>query len=343
MTCILSANPIWIEFINEFQVAPYDSERVELRYLESSTGDTIFTGAHGFDNTPIVTPAGTAYVDTAIYLNGMEQVVIDRSVLTGIFGLPDDTGYIALHSPSPYGLDSMFYPGHATSWRRAPVPPSNCSAAKFHFYGYTWYEYILISDWYIDSTPTLGAPNDDYPGCSVSGHVYDLYNQPLANVRVTALFEEYASWVLPPLPYYACCTTYTEVDGSYCLDSLLPYCYDIMVFIDGYIPDTQDVGRLCCTDPVTNLDFNLQTAVNEGTQRDVVGGFFAYPNPFHSALHITMFDPVERIDIYDVTGKIVQRIDNERMDAYLTVDCQDLPRGIYFVALREKKLKVIKF
>jgi hypothetical protein len=52
---------------------------------------------------------------------------------------------------------------------------------------------------------------------------------------------------------------------------------------------------------------------------------------------------VERIDIYDVTGKIVQRIDNERMDAYLTVDCQDLPRGIYFVALREKKLKVIKF
>jgi hypothetical protein len=116
-----------------------------------------------------------------------------------------------------------------------------------------------------------------------------------------------------------------------------------MVFIDGYIPDTQDVGRLCCTDPVTNLDFNLQTAVNEGTQRDVVGGFFAYPNPFHSALHITMFDPVERIDIYDVTGKIVQRIDNERMDAYLTVDCQDLPRGIYFVALREKKLKVIKF
>ena len=340
--CVLNANPIVIGIINEFQVAPYDSERVELRYLQSSALDTVFTEIFDLYNTEIVTPAGVAYVDTNVFLTGMGQTVIDRSVLTGIFELPEDTGYVTVQFVGSF-WDSIFYPGHATTWPCAPAPPYFCSAAKFHCYAYIWNEYYLISDWYIDSTPTFGAPNDDYPGCLVSGYVYDNYSQPISGARVTATFVDLPSVTFPPQPYQVCCTTFTASNGSYYFDSLLPYDYYVDVNVNGYLPDTQYAGGLCCTDPITNLDFYLQTGITEDEKRGIVAGPFVYPNPFHNVLHITMREPTTHIDIYDVTGKLMQRVDNESMNTDLSVDCADLPRGIYFMALKEQKLKVIKF
>lgn len=343
IVCFLSANPIVIEVINEFQVAPYDSERVELRYLQSAALDTLFTETFDLYNTEVLTPAGVAHVDTSIFLTGMGQAVIDRSVVTGVFELPDDTGYVAVIFAELIG-DSMFYPGHATTWCCAPAPPIDWSAAKFHCYAYVWDEYYLISDWYIDSTPTFDAPNDDYPGCFVSGYVYDIYSQPLAEACVTAVVVESSFSVFPPLPYHTCCTTFTATDGSYSFDSLLPYYYDIQVSANGYMPDTQYwVGRLCCTAPITNVNFYLQTGIAENRAHDICADPFARPNPVHSVLHITMREPIRNIDIYDVTGKLMQRINNEGMNTDLSVDCTYLPRGIYFVALKDQRLKVIKF
>ncbi|MGB7055267.1 MAG: carboxypeptidase-like regulatory domain-containing protein, partial [bacterium] len=286
MVLVLSANPIMIEVINEFQVAPYDSERVELRYLQSAAGDTIFTETFDLYNTEVVTPAGVAYVDTNILLAGMGQTVIDRSALTGVFELPEDTGYVMILGVESLG-DSIFYPGHATTWCCAPAPPYYCSAAKFHCYAYIWDDYYLISDWYIDSTPTFGAPNDDYPGCLVSGYVYDNYSQPIFGARVTATFFDLPSVIFPPLPYQVCCTTFTASNGSYYFDSLLPYDYYVDVNVNGYLPDTQYTGGLCCTDPITNLDFYLQTGITEDQEWGIVAGPFVRPNPFHSVLHIT--------------------------------------------------------
>jgi hypothetical protein len=339
----LNANPIVIEVINEFQVAPYDSERVELRYLQSAALDTIFTETFNLYNTEVLTPAGVAYVDTNVFLTGMGQTVIDRSVLMGIFGLPDDTGYVAVIFTEPIS-DSIFYPGHANTWGWAPAPPCYYSAAKFHCYAYIWNEYCQISDWYIDSTPTFGAPNDDYPGCILSGSVYDTDNQPLYDACVTAVVVEQAISIFPPLPYYSFCTTFTAVDGSYSFDSLLPYFYDIQVSANGYMPDTQYwVGMLCCTAPIINVDFFLQTGIAENGEYDLPTGPFVRPNPFRSVLNIAMHEPIRHIDIYDVTGKLIRRIENQNLSTDLKVDCADLPRGIYFVALKEQKLKVIKF
>jgi len=205
-------------------------------------------------------------------------------------------------------------------------------------------EYWLIADWYIDATPTFGSPNDDYPGCLLSGYVYDLYNQPLVDACVAATVVDEEFSVFPPLPYHTCCTTFTAIDGSYSFDSLLPWCYDIHVSATGYIPDTQSwVGPLCNTAPVTNLDFFLQPGIAENQKHEVSSGSFTRPNPFQSALYVTMHEPVRHIDIYDVTGKLMQRVENQHLSTEVKVDCADLPRGIYFVALREQKLKVIKF
>ncbi len=341
--CALNANPILIEVINEFQVAPYDSERVELRYLQSSAMDTLFGASFDLYNMEVLTPAGLAYVDTSIFLAGMGQAVIDRSVMTGVFELPDDTGCVAVLSPGQFG-DSIFYPGHAIEWCYAPAPPIYCSAAKFHCYANFWNEYWLISDWYIDSTPTFGAPNDDYPGCRVSGSVYGNSNQPLSDACVTAVVIEYSASTFPPLPYAICCTTFTAVDGSYSFDSLLPYWYDISVSVNGFLPDTQNwVGRLCCTAPLSNVDFFLQTGVSENGIQNMLNGPFVRPNPFNDILYITMREPAQSVDVYDVAGKLIQRIDNRSLSVDVSVDCADLPRGIYFIALKDQKLKVVKF
>ncbi|MGB7055102.1 MAG: T9SS type A sorting domain-containing protein, partial [bacterium] len=81
----------------------------------------------------------------------------------------------------------------------------------------------------------------------------------------------------------------------------------------------------------------------EDEERRIVAGPFVHPNPFHSVLHITLHEPSKHVDIYDVTGELMQRIDNQHLSTDLTVDCVDLPRGIYFVVLRDQRLKVIKF
>jgi hypothetical protein len=339
----LHANPIIIEVINEFQVSPYDSERVELRYVQSSAWDTLFGVSFDLYNMEVLTPVGLAYVDTSMFLTGMGQVVIDHSVVTGVFELPDDTGYVAVLSFGQFS-DSISYPGHATEWCSAPAPPIYYSAAKFHCYVYLWNEYMLISDWYIDSTPTFGAPNDDYPGCRVSGSVYDNDNQPLSDARVTAAVMDQEISIFPPLPYPICCTTFTVADGSYSFDSLLPYYYDIAVSANGFLPDTQlMVGKLCCTAPYTNVDFFLQTGVSETREHDLLGGPSVRPNPFSGALHVNMRVPVRHIDVYDVTGKLMRRVDNQSLSTDVTIDCGDLPRGIYFVAVKDQRLKVIKF
>jgi hypothetical protein len=339
MVFALNANPVAVEFINEFQVAPFDSERVELRFLVSSTWDTVFTDTFPLHNTTISTPAGIANIDTNILLIGNGQAVIDRSVLTGSFELPDDSGYISL---TDY-YDSLNYPGPVTMWQHAPVPPGFSSAAKFHCYIFSGWDYSLMIDWYIDPTPTFGAPNDDYPGCLVSGIVYDNQSQPLPGARVTATISQYASGTFPPLDYYTCCTTFTALDGSYHLDSLLPSYYNIDVNATGYLPDTQSVGRLCCMDPITGLNFYLPTGIAENQEHGVLSASFVQPNPFRNAFHISMVVPVRHIEIYDITGKLLRWINNANMSTDMSVDCADLPRGIYFVALREQKLKVIKF
>lgn len=341
MVVALSANPVMVEVINEFQVAPYDSERVELRWLEGMTYDSLFTINYPLYNFVISTPAGVAYIDTNIALAGLEPITIDRSVLGGDFGLPDDSGYIKLID----FYDSLFYPGPVAVWQHAPTPPGFCSACKFHCYMFRtdYYEYWLISDWYIDVSPTFGSPNDDYSGCLASGHVYDLYNQPLAGACVVAEIVEDEHSVFLPLPYHTCCTTYTAVDGAYSFDSLLPYYYDIQVSASGYVPDTQySVGKLYNTVPTTNVDFFLQPGISENGKSEVLVGSFVRPNPFHSILYVNMHEPVNRIDVYDVTGQLVQRIDNRNLSTDVTVDCAHLPRGIYFVALKDQKLKVIK-
>ncbi|UCG90904.1 MAG: carboxypeptidase regulatory-like domain-containing protein [candidate division WOR-3 bacterium] len=347
---MLNANPIFTEIIHEFQVGPYDSERIEFRYFATPSVDTIYNNSIALFNTLIVTPAGSSYVDTSMHLPPYGYSVIERSVLSGPFWLPNDSGYIEVYKDTQWLpiWDSIFYPGHANMYPvHAPIPPSYCSAAKFYCYAYdsTWplSPYGLITDWYVDSTPTFGEANDDYPGCFVSGHVYDSNGFPLLGARVTATVLEGKAVILSPPQYYKSCTTYTSDDGLYVFDSLLPWRYYVDVYADGYLPDTHLADYLCCTDPIMNLNFYLQTGILEYQTEEMTHGLHVYTNPFSQDLNIVLSESLPHVDIYDVTGKLCIRIDNRSFSNHIHIDCSFLPTGIYFVSTSEKKIKIIKF
>lgn len=62
-----------------------------------------------------------------------------------------------------YSAESVRYPVFPAGWGAAPAPPPGASVA-FHNLGE-----VDACNWYVDSTPTRGGPNDDYS--SIGGRV----------------------------------------------------------------------------------------------------------------------------------------------------------------------------
>lgn len=353
--CLAKANPIKVEVINEFQTASSDLQRIELKYLEIPTDDTIFYD-QPLLNTQVLTPGGTAVVDTDIYLPGQGYAVIDTSVLNGPFFLPPDSGYITVVLE---GLgDEISYPCSSFSFENfiIPAPPAGASASKIYFWIYDDYEYYAKRDWYVDNTPTFGEGNDDYPGCEVSGTVYGSGN-PLVNAEVIA---EYVldGYVCNPGPFYTTCTTYTNINGFYSFDSLLPVRYHITASAPGYQPFTQVTEELRALKLLTNFDFNL-LGILENDVANLTSSIYVYPNPFSKLIFIN-FEQVKsekakgksyELKIYDATGKLIKVFSRTTHYAVgptqITWDATDengepVSPGIYFICLPEKRIKVIK-
>ncbi len=357
---LLKSNPILVDVINEFQTAPTDSERVEFRYLHSPSTDTIIlTDSINLFGTMLVIPdiyspgnSCSSYIDTEIYISAQEYITIDRSFLSGQFYLPNDSGYIKVYyyyNNMWIDWGSIYYPGNANANPiHSPAPPIYCSAAKFYRWAYDpdWplSPYFTVKDWYIDYTPTFGMPNDDYPGCFISGYVYDGNGSPISGAQIIAkeYFYGTSAYIVNPSPYYSCCTTYTANDGFYTIDSLLPIKYSVAASADGYLPENLITQQLCCTDPVTNLNFYLQTGVYENHWAGLSRVFYVYPNPFFDILYVVLLKPVHSIDIFDVTGELCVRIDNPLPYHYIKVDCNDLPKGVYFIKAGQDRAKVVK-
>ena len=338
LSCIVNANPILRHVINELQVAPFDSQRVELHYFERETADTIYGDTIPLINTPFLTPAGSSYVDTNIYFAVDSYAVIDPSVLSGSFGLPYDSGYINTYHNYWY-WDSVVYPDEV------PGPPYNASVARFHFFCYdsTWYPpWCLIDDWYIDSTPTFGYANDDYPGCIITGHIRDYSGSPLLGARVTARIDEWGFVIYNPPQYSKCCTTFTDSQGTYSFDSLLPLYYYIDVYAEGFMPDTQMSSLLKNVTPDT-INFYMQLGIAENRSDGHIAKTYIYPNPIRNSFNIVLSKPSSYINIYDVAGKLRIKIENMSASNTISVDCSRLPNGIYFVAVNKRKLKIIKY
>jgi hypothetical protein len=326
--CFLSANPTMLKIINEFQVAPENSERIEFKQFETQTYDTLFQPLNLY-NTRIGTPAGTAVIDTAIILSGTGFAVIDTSVLSGPFDLPDDSGFIDI---SYTWYDYIQYP------RNAPTPFPGMSLAKF--YCYSWDSlggFCLFDDWYIDITPTFGGPNDDYPGCQINGHVWDAADNPIPGCEIIA--SVWTRALLDHPPFYKCCTTYTALDGTYIMDSLLPLEYWVKVVADYYFPFPDSQFTFLTNLQPQTVNFYL-VGKADACAHGVGPGLRVEPNPFRSATTISMGHRAEdiRLSIYDATGKFINSFALHPTPYAIRWEGTDqtgqsVPSGVYFVRL----------
>ncbi len=348
---IISANPIMTQVVNEFRVDPYDSERVEFRGFITAGGDTGFTTT-ALLNTKLVsrwnTMIDSAFIDTDIYLPNSGYAVITHGMLRGNFWLPNDMGFIKAYHPNWTFRDSIFYPGHASNNPiMAPTPPAFCSAAKYHCWLYDSTfpicRWNLVMDWYIDSTPTFGGINDGYPGCLIAGHVYDSNNQPLYNAQVTANIKIWSGYAyVNYAPFYLVCTTYTSIDGSYRIDSLLPQQYYVNASAAGYQPATRLTNSLCNTNPPLNFDFNLLIGIEENTATHDIKAVKLYPLPVIDWLILELPNPQQSINIYDISGKLCLSRQILKPANLFKVDCHLLPSGIYFIPINDKSYKFTK-
>ncbi|MFO7639507.1 MAG: carboxypeptidase-like regulatory domain-containing protein [bacterium] len=176
-TCL--ANPVVETLLSEFQVAPDSLERIELHGWNYWTGNLA-----GWQ---VVTPAGVATINAGVEITGPNDwVVLDRNNTTGTFSLPDSAGFIALVRPWGDTLEKVTWPGDAgPNTSEAWAPPEGMSCAMDPWSS-GWPDPVDCRDWYVDRTPTFGAPNDD-DSARIHGEVRRAGGQPVmyATVRIS--------------------------------------------------------------------------------------------------------------------------------------------------------------
>jgi hypothetical protein len=181
LTAALSANPVIAVALSEIQTAPDSLERIEL-YSYAGKEVLDLSGAE------LVTNAGTAVIDSGLVVYPESNyVVIDRTNTTGVFSLGDDSDYIRLSLPD-HNYFELRYP--ANPWRNRSqswAPPPGMSASIYQWWEWHNGEWWDVYTWYVDGTPTFGAPNDDTLG-GITGYVYGDDSLPIvgATVRITA-------------------------------------------------------------------------------------------------------------------------------------------------------------
>ena len=176
----MSANPVAVAVFSEIQTAPDSLERIEFH---------VYAGMWSFDlsGAQLVTNAGTAVIDSGLIVYPESNyVVIDRSNTTGVFSLGDDSDCIRL-SLQDQNYFELRYPDNpfrnrSGSW----APPPGTSASIFQWWEWEWGIWWDEYTWYVDGTPTFGAPNDDTLG-GITGFVYgDDSTINGATVRITS-------------------------------------------------------------------------------------------------------------------------------------------------------------
>lgn len=315
---LVQANPIFTEILNEVQTDTLLGQKFELHHPCSLIYNIPLI------NTQVYTPGSlAAYIDTNIILDTCGFAAIDTSTLSGDFFLQLDTGYLWVHKDEYFG-DDIYYP--YSGYYFALPPPEGASLSRYYCRLQGFWSFLY--DWYFDYTPTPGAANDDYPGCLVSGHIY-FNGMPAESAQVICICNEV---VVHYDPFYIYDTTYTDNEGYYEFDSLLPARYHIGANIPPY-----SIGelspKLFSLSPLTGFDLYI-TGVAYQRIEDL---------PDHSAtifrngIIVQFTNIVNDVSIYDINGRLIRSYANCREIVWSGDDERGnkISKGIYFVRASE--------
>ena len=279
VSSILSADPIPTPFINEFQTSPDSLQRIEVAYYHTEYQGII-----------VITNTCSTYVDSPLISD--EFAVIDMENTYGILDLNDTCDTIIVFFEYLWWADTVIYPADRLF---APEPYTSASV----------FEYV---DWYIDSTPTFGSENDDYPYCIISGAVFNLDSLPIKYAEVQA-----SRYYQPP---YLVDTV--DPNGSYSFTDLMPGGYTLIATHTNYQPDTTQVSTYALF-PAAEINFYLIPVPGISEEvTEISAELFVYPNPFVGKTVISL-ECINRVDaavtrsqhsicIYDLTGRLVRTL-----------------------------------
>lgn len=319
LVAISVANPVVEYFFSEIQAAPDSLERIELHmYTNERPYPVDLSGWH------ITTNAGTATVDSGIVLqDSTDFVVISHENVSGPFALGDDSDDVWLDDPVQGGGDHYWYGRYG--W----TPPADMSVAIYTHWEGVWPDEYLVGDWYLDSTPTFGAPNDDRYG-GIAGRVLDRFGQPLEYCGVW--FE--ASYGTG----HATC----DSTGRYVISPLGPGIYHVSAHSDSsylptYYPDSVSIG-------VNGWQDSINMTMYPASVGDGHSG--ATPGSFLSQRGRTLVLNADRsgaalVRVYDNLGRVRVSEKVALVSGSNELALPSLRSGIYFASCRfgERTLK----
>ena len=211
-------------FLSEIQVAPDSLERAEVhQYSRDRQYPVDLSGWQ------IVPNAGVATIDSGVVLQDTNDfVIISRENTTGTFSLGDSADAVALDGPG--GDVSPYAYGGGDGW----APPAGTSVTVYAYWTGMWPDEYLVCEWYLDSTPTFGAPNDDGGG-AISGRILDRFGEPLRWCSVSF----HNAW---GSAYAGCDST-----GAYVMSPLGPGTYQVCAhsnstYLPAYYPESVSIG-----------------------------------------------------------------------------------------------------
>ncbi len=315
----LSANPTAEYFLSEIQAAPDSLERIELHmYTHERPYPVDLSGWH------ITTNAGTATLDSGIVLqDSTDFVVISRENVSGPFVLGDDSDDVWLDDPVNGGGDHYWYGRYG--W----TPQADMSVVIYtHWEGVWPYDY-LVGDWYLDSTPTFGAPNDDCYG-GIAGQVLDRFGQPLENCWVR-LQNAYGNGDV------ACDST-----GRYVMSPLGPGTYQVSArsdstFLPAYYPESASIGVNRWQDSINMTLYPVGLAEGRSTAEQAT-----LLHQRGSSLVLSADRPgTAFVSVYDNLGRIRMSEKVRVVSGSNELALPSLQSGVYFVSCRfgERTLK----
>ena len=90
-----------------------------------------------------------------------------------------------------------------------------------------------------------------------------------------------------------------------------------------------------------HVDFNIHVIINEvpdGVEENNAVSISVYPNPAHDIIFVGANNdsPVQRIDIYDVTGQLMLS------STETEINVSTLPKGVYFISVYTDNQKIVE-
>ncbi len=308
----VTGNPVMPRYINEFQIGP-DGWILELH--------AIYGGPVRLDNCFLASRSDTAFFLSSIELHSGSYIIITPDSLDHPLSIRSSGDTLLLYDSVLGGLDSFEF----------STDPGECSLNRRG-------SYFL----YLDSTPTLGFPNDTSGAMGwVCGTVSDEKGIPIADVSI--------DWEYSGGEFHSGGDK-SDAFGHYQLRTLAGLIY-LWLHREGY----QSMEKRVTMYPDSTIiqDALLRKnpdSVEENEEQSIIKFSISgnYPNPFNSVTRFQYSIPSDGftdIEVFDVRGKSVETLFHgfqKRGEYRLFWDAFEAPSGIYFCRIQSGNAVLVK-